>query len=538
VSLEDNRKQPVNKPEFLHLRKEAELYLSGKKLSGENKVAEDDIKKLFQELQVHQIELEMQNDELRLANEELEIERLRFSGIYDLAPVGYYILDVTGTVEDVNIIGANLLGLRKSSIIKKRMQSFIWQDHADAFYIFLNRLVDTGTAQNCQLKFKKANGAVMNAQVEGIVINNTIGLKKQCYIAVMDITRRIESEQQLSEIKNRLELALEASKAGTWEYDLKTGFFSMDDANYQICGLNISTFNGQYKSFLNIIHPDDREKLDEALRSAVNQEKELNVDCRLLRGDVLCHISICGHVVVEPGESKRFLGTMMDITEKKILQEEAGQLKIDQHKKIAAAIFKTEENERRRISESLHDSVSQLLYGIKLNLQQLKSDETNEDALTTINSLLNDAIKETRNISFELAPSVLTDFGLPATIEELAKRFSTPQLRIKTKITGLTSRLNLTIEAVIFRLIQELLNNCMKHSRADTVIVGVAIKRSKLLEIEVKDNGVGFNVNEQENRPTGSGLSSIRNRLDFYNGTMHIKSQPGDGTTVQISLKL
>jgi PAS domain S-box-containing protein len=531
-----DKKQPANKPEFLHLQKEADLYLSDKNLSDEGKVADNDIKRLFQELQVHQIDLEMQNDELRRAKVELEIERLRFSGIYDLAPVGYFIMDMTGKVEDVNITGATLLGKQKSKIINFKLQSFITPECIDEFYIFLNNLNTTNTQLNCQLKFLKDDAVVIDAQVEGIIINNTLSFKKQCYIAVMDITKRIASEQQLSEIKNRLELALEASHAGTWEYDLKTGLFSMDDANYNICGLDVASFNGQYKSFINIIHPEDRQKLDNALRTAVNQEKELNVDCRILKGEVACHISIRGHVVTEQKKNKRFLGTMTDITEKKILEIEAGQLKIDQHKRIAAAIFETEENERRRISELLHDSVSQLLYGIKLNLHQLKADKENEDILATINSLLNDAVKETRNISFELAPSVLTDFGLPATIEELAKRFSTPKLRIKTKMTGLKTRLSLTIEMVIFRLIQELLNNCIKHSGADTVVI--TIKKSKLLEIEVKDNGEGFNVNEQESRPTGSGLSSIRNRLNFYNGIMRIKSQPGDGTTVHISLKL
>ncbi|MDB5285651.1 MAG: domain S-box protein [Mucilaginibacter sp.] len=530
------KKQPANKPEFLHLQKEAELYLSGKNLFDEGKVAEVDIKKLFRELQVHQIEMEMRNDELRRANEELDVERLRFSGIYDLAPVGYFIMDMTGKVEDVNITGATLLGRQKRRIIDFKLQSFITPECIEEFYVFLDRLNTTSTQLNCQLKFFKDDAIVIDAQVEGITINNTLSLKKQCYIAVMDITKLIISEQQLSEIKNRLELALEASHAGTWEYNLKTGFFSMDDANYNICGLDAASFNGQYKSFINIIHPDDRQKLDNALRTAVNQEKELNLDCRILRDEVLCYISIRGHVVGEQRKTKRFLGTMMDITEKKILEIEAGRLKIDQHKRIAAAIFETEENERRRISELLHDSVSQLLYGIKLNLQQLKTDNENNDTLATINNLLNEAVKETRNISFELAPSVLTDFGLPATLDELAKRFSTPQLRIKTKMTGLKTRLSLTIEIVIFRLIQELLNNCIKHSGADIVII--TIKKTKLLEIEIKDNGVGFNVNEQENKPTGSGLSSIRNRLNFYNGIMRIKSQPGYGTTVHISLKL
>jgi PAS domain S-box-containing protein len=521
---------------FSNLRKEAEQFLVGNTSMQESKVTQDDIKILFQELQVHQIELEMQNDELRSANEALENERAKFTGIYDLAPVGYFILSKVGIIEEVNTTGANLLGLYKTSIIGYRMQKFIRADYASTFSVFLNQLLKTEKTQSCRVKIINKNGAELDVQVEGITVGSNFSMLKQCYIAVVDITERIVFEQKLSETKNRLELALEASKAGTWEYDLKTGHLILDEASFVICGINSKTFDGHYKAFTNLIHPDDRQKLDTALRVAVNQDKEMNLDCRIMTGEETCFISIRGHVITGIDRHKRFLGTMTDITDKKRLEEETNRLKIDQHKYITAAILKAEDNERKRISESLHDSVSQLLYGIKLNLQQLQTGKTNEDALATIHSLLNRAVKETRNISFELAPAVLSDFGLPATIDELAKRLSTPQLQIKTKVNGLNTRLDISIELVIFRIIQELLNNAIKHSWADTV--KVEIKKNKLLEIEVTDNGKGFNVSEQENLPGGAGLSSIRNRLNFYNGTINIKSHPGEGTTVQIALKL
>jgi PAS domain S-box-containing protein len=521
---------------FLNLRKEAEQFLIGNSSFQESNITPDDIKILFQELQVHQIELEMQNDELRTANEELENERVKFTGIYDLAPVGYFILNKVGIIEEVNAAGATLLGLYKTSIVGHRMQKFLIADQWDTFYFFFNQLLKTERPQSCRLKVINNNGALLDVQVEGITINNTLLGLRQCYIAVVDITERIASEQRLAETKNRLELALEASKAGTWEYDLITGHLTLDDANFVICGINSKTFDGQYKTFTELIHPDDREKLDSALRVAVNQDKELNVDCRIIKGEDTCFISIRGHVVTGIDKHKRFLGTMTDITDKKTLEEETNRLKIDQHKNIAAAILQAEDNERKRISEALHDSVSQLLYGIKLNLQQLQPDKDNQEALATIHSLLNEAVKETRNISFELAPSVLTDFGLPATIDELAKRLSTPNMQIKTKVTGLSARLNISIELVIFRIIQELLNNAIRHSEAN--VIKVEIKKNKMLEIEVKDNGKGFNVSEQEYMPGGAGLSSIRNRLNFYNGTINIKSYPGEGTTVQIALKL
>jgi signal transduction histidine kinase len=144
------------------------------------------------------------------------------------------------------------------------------------------------------------------------------------------------------------------------------------------------------------------------------------------------------------------------------------------------------------------------------------------------------AIQEIRNISFELAPSILADFGLPITIEELAKRLSTPQMKIKTKIIGFKERLGLPLETNIFRMIQELINNCMKH--ADANLITVEIRKGKLIEIKLQDNGKGFNVKAQENHPSGSGLSSIKNRLSLYNGNMVISSNSTTGTTIKMSL--
>jgi signal transduction histidine kinase len=145
------------------------------------------------------------------------------------------------------------------------------------------------------------------------------------------------------------------------------------------------------------------------------------------------------------------------------------------------------------------------------------------------------AITETRNISFELAPSILTDFGLPATIDELVKRLSGRNMVIKAKISGFNERLNLQLEISIFRIIQELINNCMKH--AEATLIKLDIRKNKGISIEVKDNGKGFNVEEQERAPGGSGLSSIKNRLSLYNGQMKMLSEPGSGTTVIINLQ-
>src|ERR1700761_3141780 len=89
---------------------------------------------LLQQLQLHQVELEMQNDELRLANEQLELQQLKFSGIYDLAPIGYFILDKDGLVTEVNNAGLSMLVTTKRIIIGNRLHSFIAPEHADRYH--------------------------------------------------------------------------------------------------------------------------------------------------------------------------------------------------------------------------------------------------------------------------------------------------------------------------------------------------------------------------------------------------------------------
>src|SRR5690349_16849002 len=119
---------PDRTDDYSKLREEAERFLNDNSLVNTSEYTKE-IKNLFQELQVHQIELEMQNDELRLTNVELERERGKFSGMFNLAPVGYFILDHTGVIKDVNDTGMSLLGNSKANIVRMRLQTFITRNN-------------------------------------------------------------------------------------------------------------------------------------------------------------------------------------------------------------------------------------------------------------------------------------------------------------------------------------------------------------------------------------------------------------------------
>ncbi|QQL51218.1 sensor histidine kinase [Mucilaginibacter ginkgonis] len=492
------------------------------------------LQKVLEDLHLHQAELEMQNDELRIANEKLELQQIKFSGIYDLAPIGYYILDKNGLVTEVNNAGVNLLGVARGVVVGKRLQSFVTEDHRDIYHIFLRKMLSSGEKQSCQLKINSARQGDFYVQMEGIAIQPVRSLPLQCDIAVIDITERVKTENDLSKTKERLELALEASSSGTWDLNADTMIFHLDESNLKICGLPGPKFDGKYQSFINLINPEDKQSVDKAFRNAIIHKQEINIECRFSNKITKdCFVNIRGHVHTGKHQSDRFIGTMTDITLRKNLEEEAQRIKREQQRNIALATVDAEENERIRISDALHDSVSQLLYGIRLKLELVLDAERPDEVIKEVSDLLAMATRETRNISFELAPSILTDFGLPTTIDEMAKRLSTSNLTIRTNLSRLERRMDILLETNIFRILQELVNNAMKHANASLIVIDV--RKGAKVELSVSDNGSGF-LDGPDYISMGSGLSRIKNRLSLYNGTLVINSKPGEGTTVAVTL--
>ena len=225
-----------------------------------------------------------------------------------------------------------------------------------------------------------------------------------------------------------------------------------------------------------------------------------------------------------------------DVTERDRLAEEATQLRLRQQQDVLAAILDTQEEERRRIAEALHNGLGQLLYAAKLSLEApgLKALPA---PLPTIKRL-NEAIRTTRTISFELTPGVLEDFGLRVGLEELAKRVTTSGLPVGLHLRAIDERLPATVEIAVYRIVQELLNNVMKHARATEVVAHVA-REDGHLYVSVEDNGCGFDASQPGAAPVaGTGLAGVRNRVALLGGQLSINSQAGRGTIVSLELAL
>ncbi|MBC6989536.1 PAS domain S-box protein [Hymenobacter sp. BT491] len=225
--------------------------------------------------------------------------------------------------------------------------------------------------------------------------------------------------------------------------------------------------------------------------------------------------------------------TIRDVTERNRMEEENTRLKLRQQQEVLSAIMSTQEAERKRISEALHNGVGQLLYATKLHIENHSS---NIQKHTAALALLEEAITATRNISFELTPGVLEDFGLKSGLQELVKRIPKTSLDVHLHLVGLSKKRPKLIETAIYRMVQELLNNIMKHAQAKEVFVHVVHEDHQVL-ISVEDDGVGFEVREDVPM-RGIGLAGIRNRVDLLGGTLTIDSRPGRGTIVSIEITL
>ena len=199
-----NDKHHHSRP-FKHLRQQAEELLREKT---ENLPASssDDLQSLVHELQVHQIELELQNEELRRAQVELEDSRQRYVDLYDFAPVGYFTFDAKGLIVEVNLAGADHVGIERRHLIGRGFSAFLDEENQRKFYLHRQKVLETGNQQSCELNIFKKDGAQVNVILKSIVRPSLTDENHEFRSAVTDISDKVKAEEIVhkSEEKYRL----------------------------------------------------------------------------------------------------------------------------------------------------------------------------------------------------------------------------------------------------------------------------------------------------------------------------------------------
>ena len=199
-------------------------------------------------------------------------------------------------------------------------------------------------------------------------------------------------------------------------------------------------------------------------------------------------------------------------------------------------LIRVREEERKRIASKLHDDLNQTLMATKMKLDVIRK-EGDYEQLDTVKEYLSAAIEESRNLSHQLRPSVLDEIGLGPAIRELLEDFSSSaKIEVESNIVPNLDPERKEIKIIVYRAVQELLNNAKKHGQPDNVEVSLK-KEDNILLIEVKDDGKGFDPDSVPKK-SGLGLKGIEENVNMVGGEFQIDSNPNRGTSAEIKIPL
>jgi two-component system, NarL family, sensor kinase len=226
----------------------------------------------------------------------------------------------------------------------------------------------------------------------------------------------------------------------------------------------------------------------------------------------------------------------------KLKQEARMQLTLlRQQDEATKAVLEAEENERQRIAKDLHDGVGQMMSAAKMNLSAYESNtwfKTEEEKLSfeKIILLVDESCKEVRTVSHNMMPNALLKNSLAAAVREFIDKLDHKKLQVHLYTDGLEDRLDSNMETVLYRVIQECVNNVIKHADASTLDISI-IREKAEVTATIEDNGKGFNTSDK-GKFDGIGLKNIRTRVEYLKGTVDFGSSPGKGTLVALHIPL
>jgi len=214
-------------------------------------------------------------------------------------------------------------------------------------------------------------------------------------------------------------------------------------------------------------------------------------------------------------------------------------LKQKESLQVLVSMLEGQETERSRIARDLHDGLGGILSGTKITLSGLTLFNENDSGRNTLNKSLDQldvAVVELRRIAHNLMPELLDKYGLEEALKEYAERMSNDELEISSRFVKLKTELSKDKQIVVYRIIQELVNNAVKHSQASQIIMQLS-QHNDLIMITVEDNGKGFDPHLADGKKS-AGMHNVQSRLEFLSGQMQINSVAGRGTSIEIEFPI
>jgi PAS domain S-box-containing protein len=330
------------------------------------------------------------------------------------------------------------------------------------------------------------------------------------------------------------EQLLEAAGIVVWEADAENFEFTyVSEAAVKLVGYETEQWY-QPDFFASHIHPDDCERVLAIGWNHHQPDQHYEFEFRMLAKDQhIVWMRNLAEVVDESNKHCRMRGFMIDITDRKRAEETL--------RELGGRLISAQEEERSRVARELHDDVNQRMAVLSIQLEQLQQDLQKPLDLSQRFQNLRGQVQEISNdihrLSYRLHPSKLDHLGLGAAVRSLCAELNeSGKLQIEFQQASLPASLPQDVTLCVFRIAQEALCNCVKHSSARAVEV-LLEETNNEIHLSVSDNGCGFDP-ESERTRKGLGLISMRERLRLVDGCIHIHSRPLRGTCVDVLVPL
>jgi len=212
-------------------------------------------------------------------------------------------------------------------------------------------------------------------------------------------------------------------------------------------------------------------------------------------------------------------------------------------KRVLNAVIQTEEKERKRFAKDLHDGLGPLLSTVKMSISTLSlmdQDPSRKEIIENTAHVINESIKSIKEISNNLSPHILNNFGLASAIKDFANKIDSKVLHINFESNAFNKRFDENVEVVLYRVVCELITNTMKHAKAHVTDINLTFQHKNIL-LTYSDDGIGFNVNDvmgDNLQASGMGYSNMLSRVNSIKGRMDVESSPESGTKVLIRVKI
>jgi len=514
---------------------------------------------LIHELQVHQIELKMQNEELRRIQSELERERDRYSNLYDFSPVGYFTMSEKGIIEEVNLTGAAMAGIDRRALIGMPFSLLVFKDDQDILYKHRQSLLETEVPGSCELRFVKKDGHEFFARLECMVVKDMEGDLRQIRAAVSDITGRKLAEAALRESEEKYRNLYESMVQGVVYQDLKGRITEANPAAEHLLGLTPDQLSGitladhRWRA----IHEDGSDFPEETHPSmvALRTGKEiLNVIMGVFNpyknGYVWLNINAVPQF--NPGETKphQIYTTFEDVTERKRMKEE---------------LFRANNLESMGVlAGGIAHDFNNILTAITGNLSLAKMQARHEDEIYDLLSEVEVAAIRAQGLTRQLL--TFAKGGAPvketSSIKDILKEScffvlhgskSGCEFSIADDLSPVeidVGQVNQVINNIVINASQAMPEGGVIKVSADNLAIedgqGLPLKPGRYIRISIKDQGVGIAEKHllkifdpyftTKHEGSGLGLAVTYSIIRKHEGHITVESRLGVGTTFHVYL--